>query len=1137
MKRFLAAFITIALMLVLFPFGSDVKAAGLISKKFDLGGKGAATGYIGVSAKEGYDKTKGYGFGQLNLAEDVDAKGKGALSDAVRFKGGNGNFKVDLPTGVYKITVTTGNDTSSTIVAEGVNQLYFLTGNNAVDSFTIPVTDGQLNIYATSGVGDFHSISTIEIEQTSTGTTTKPTIWICGDSTVASYYNVGEDAKRGWGEYLSKYVDTDKYDIRNISASGLTSASLIKSLYPTVEAYAKKGDIILFSVGINDYTAEYRAHKDAIDPTNYINNMTYLVDNAKSKGMTVYLVKQHGNLEDCHKYPLPQYAWFGKELDSLASSKKVGTIDLFSPWLVLCLEKTSLIADQYYSEGIHLNAEGSDILAQMVADQLFPSGSSGYTYVDPYPEFEGIVGYEAEVSGEIITNPHKGYVMEVHNPAMLYSGGHPLGIDGSKNNHAWDVISTCCSVIYWEDLNPAEGEYNWDLIDNMLEACEQAGLTYAIRIIPYSTATGSDDNYGESHDFVPQWVYNKGAKKDITKYKYKDNSPEIKVPNWSDPIYIQAYKDLMTAIAERYDNDPRVEYIEIRAFGNMGEWHCSEFTNNFLPSVEIQKDMLDHYKKVFKNTPCSVFVDARGEIYDYSVSLGFAKRNDGLIMAKNSEWELVPAYEANVMTMGDNHNTYETMLKQDGSTYLKWTREHYRECIEISHLTFMAIDQDSGCGYKIYSEQQDLIDEMCNRLGYDLTVTSAERNGNQLKVTIKNIGLAPAFFNIQLAAEITDENGNKIENFGSPVLIENGTFRDGTSQTFLFTYDGTLDENATICLAMYDVSKPLKNNGDPQVRFDNKNNLPNNRLKLIVSWTSPENSSSSTPSSIPSTTNTPGKTPGSTPGKTPSKTPGNNPGKTPVSGSSNEQGTVVTFEDFVERLYVVALNRASEPEGKAFWCEHVGNGDLTGAECANEFLLSKEFNDRNLSDEDFLKVLYKTFFDRDAANDPDGFNFWMNSLKTEGRDKVVDGFINSTEWCNICATYGVKSGATRAKATVASANAIAFAERLYTKCLGRDAETEGLNFWSLGLTNLELTGSEAAHEFFFSKEFNDHNFDNKELLTRMYRTFMGREPDDDGMNFWLDSMKNGMTKEQVFDNFVNSAEFTQICKDYAIDRG
>nr|MCR5802960.1 DUF4214 domain-containing protein [Clostridia bacterium] len=122
-------------------------------------------------------------------------------------------------------------------------------------------------------------------------------------------------------------------------------------------------------------------------------------------------------------------------------------------------------------------------------------------------------------------------------------------------------------------------------------------------------------------------------------------------------------------------------------------------------------------------------------------------------------------------------------------------------------------------------------------------------------------------------------------------------------------------------------------------------------------------------------------------------------------------------------------------------------------------------------------------------------------------------------------------------ATVASANATAFAKRLYTECLGREAEEEGLKFWALGLTNLELTGKQAAYEFFFSKEFNDHNFDNKELITRMYKTFMGREPDEYGMNFWLDSMKNGMTKEQVFDEFVKSAEFTGICKDYAIDRG
>ena len=244
----------------------------------------------------------------------------------------------------------------------------------------------------------------------------------------------------------------------------------------------------------------------------------------------------------------------------------------------------------------------------------------------------------------------------------------------------------------------------------------------------------------------------------------------------------------------------------------------------------------------------------------------------------------------------------------------------------------------------------------------------------------------------------------------------------------------------------------------------------------------------------------------------------------------------MSFDDFVERLYVVALNRQSEKEGKDYWCELVGNGTLTGADCARFFLTSPEFKGRGLSDEEFLKVLYKTFFDRDAANDPDGFNFWMNSLKSVGKDTVVEGFINSPEWCNICATYGVKSGAPTAKATIASKNATAFATRLYTECLGREPEEGGLKYWSLGLTNLELTGSQAAHEFFYCQEFNDHNFDNKELLTRMYRTFMGREPDTEGLNYWLSNMNNGMTKDQVFNSFVNSAEFTEICNSYAITR-
>ncbi len=230
-----------------------------------------------------------------------------------------------------------------------------------------------------------------------------------------------------------------------------------------------------------------------------------------------------------------------------------------------------------------------------------------------------------------------------------------------------------------------------------------------------------------------------------------------------------------------------------------------------------------------------VLSDAVGEVYDYALSIGITKRNNGLIMAKNAEWDLRPAYKANLPTMADNHSTYSIMLKQDNTGYLKWTPEHFRECIEIAHLSIFALDQDGRASYDFYREQKDVIDEMANRLGYNFTVTSAQRNGNKLKVTIKNTGLAPAFFNISLCAEITDSNGNKLENFGKPVMIEKGTFHDEDEKAILFEYDGELDENATICLAMYDADNPLVQGKNPTVKFDNKNTLSTNRLELVES--------------------------------------------------------------------------------------------------------------------------------------------------------------------------------------------------------------------------------------------------------------------------------------------------------------
>ncbi len=240
------------------------------------------------------------------------------------------------------------------------------------------------------------------------------------------------------------------------------------------------------------------------------------------------------------------------------------------------------------------------------------------------------------------------------------------------------------------------------------------------------------------------------------------------------------------------------------------------------------------------------------------------------------------------------------------------------------------------------------------------------------------------------------------------------------------------------------------------------------------------------------------------------------------------------FEEFVERLYTKALNRASDPEGKKFWVDKVTNNEATGADCARFFLLdAPEFMARNLTNEDFLEILYTVFFDRES--DPEGKAFYLNALK-EGATKqyVVECFIESREWCDVCAEFGVKSGAKNPNGTKPSKQVVAFVHRLYSYCLDRDPDEEGLNYWSLALTNGQATGVQAARFFFGSKEMKEADLTDYSFIYRLYNTFFDREPEYDGMRYWEDQLAEGVSRDTVVDLFAISDEFAGICAKYGI---
>lgn len=111
-----------------------------------------------------------------------------------------------------------------------------------------------------------------------------------------------------------------------------------------------------------------------------------------------------------------------------------------------------------------------------------------------------------------------------------------------------------------------------------------------------------------------------------------------------------------------------------------------------------------------------------------------------------------------------------------------------------------------------------------------------------------------------------------------------------------------------------------------------------------------------------------------------------------------------------------------------------------------------------------------------------------------------------------------------------------FVERLYTVVLDRPSDPVGK---ANHVENLLLGKSacDVAYDFVFSKEFLEGGLSNEEVVTRMYRTFLDREPDEAGFLTWKKALDNGCSYAAVMYGFSQSKEFGELCNKYGIVQG
>lgn len=116
----------------------------------------------------------------------------------------------------------------------------------------------------------------------------------------------------------------------------------------------------------------------------------------------------------------------------------------------------------------------------------------------------------------------------------------------------------------WRELETSEAQYDFTVIDKQL-----AKLKAGDRICFGVMAVSSVEPGGIC---VPDYLVTR-LSKGFFAPRPSGTPATFYIPDWNDPLFLQRAEALFKALGAKYDGDPRIAFIDIRMYGNYGEWH------------------------------------------------------------------------------------------------------------------------------------------------------------------------------------------------------------------------------------------------------------------------------------------------------------------------------------------------------------------------------------------------------------------------------------------------------------------------------------------------------------------------------------------------------------------------------------
>jgi len=361
---------------------------------------------------------------------------------------------------------------------------------------------------------------------------------------------------------------------------------------------------------------------------------------------------------------------------------------------------------------------------------------------------------------------------------------------------------------FWSVLEPERGRYRWEIIDLALEQARLHHQTLAIRLMPY-----------DPEHPLPEWYRRSGARR-ANEPGNENGDGEIWQPDFSDPLYLKYWGELVAAAGARYDGNPILESVDISSVGYWGEgW------SRYMPDLERQKALIDIYFEAFPRAPLLMNFD-EPQALAYGTTRGAGWRLDCLGDMRTSSQnpffppEMLDVYPQQVVRAGIG----DVWRKRPVALETCWVPGYWKEqgwdvdsILDQAlrwHLSTLNVKSSP-----IPPEWRGAFERFQKKMGYRLVLRRFEypravRPAEKMQVQMwwLNAGVAPVYRDIDVAVQLRSETGSAV----IPTVADPRQWLPGDS-----IYEDSLDVPQGLKPGSYHLRLALLDarNGKPAIRL------------------------------------------------------------------------------------------------------------------------------------------------------------------------------------------------------------------------------------------------------------------------------------------------------------------------------